>query len=715
MAQTSGGSVIWNLDVDDSKLSQGLSNAKKEAAAAADQIDKSLGSVTTSTKSAGQAFKEFADSAVAGSALIVGSLGLVANSAIQLGADYQSARVSFETFLQSGEKAGKLLSDLGEFATKTPFDLPQVVDGTKRLLAYGIAADDIIPTFRMLGDLSSGNKVKLDQLTLAYGQVRAATKLTGAELRQFTEAGIPLLDALATELNKNGGTLVAVGGAAKKTKVDVGEMNDKLAIAKKRLEEATKSGKTKESTMMSLRNTIQNYEQKLGSVNATTGETVQQFKRVKVSAADVKDMISDGAISFDQVSAALSKLTGEGGMFFKNMENQSKTFGGVMSNVGDEIKRFTLETLGFFIAGEQAGTVREGSIFFFLQQGAEGLLAVLQQIRPVATAFVDEFLKNQGAMAAALGALLGLLTPLAIAFTAMIAPALIFAAAGAAIGFVVFKLVEHFGGLEAIFLRIKPFIDAIAYGFQWLIAPAVAELSNLIANKLIPPIQQFWSVHGPTMSKILEAVAYMLTFVVLVAIRGVIEGIILFVETAIWWGEKISQAIKFIVSEFQWLYNILVGHSIIPDLINEIAAWFAKLPGMIAAGLSGVKDAIVKPFQDAWGEIQKIADKIKEQMDKISPFHRNSPSLVDKVNSGVDLIKNKYASLQSLAFPKVSETMDGMSPGFFSAGFEQPGTTNNSTNSNQNITVNVGTVQSKSDIDMISREIGFKAALLPAL
>ncbi len=163
----------------------------------------------------GQSFSSMSSKMLAGSAIITGALALVGKSMVQVGIDMESARTSFTTFLGSGEKAGKLLKELSDFAVKTPFDLPQVVDGTKRLLAYGVAADQVIPTFKMLGDLSSGNREKLNQLTLAYGQVKAATKLTGAELRQFSEAGIPLLQGLADQANKAGGSWVTVGGAAK--------------------------------------------------------------------------------------------------------------------------------------------------------------------------------------------------------------------------------------------------------------------------------------------------------------------------------------------------------------------------------------------------------------------------------------------------------------------------------------------------------------------
>lgn len=57
------------------------------------------------------------------------------------------------------------------------------------------------------------------------------------------------------------------------------------------------------------------------------------------SMADLRDMMSEGAISFDMVSAALKKATSEGGRFYKGMEKGSKTLSGLWSTAMDNIKQ----------------------------------------------------------------------------------------------------------------------------------------------------------------------------------------------------------------------------------------------------------------------------------------------------------------------------------------------------------------------------------------
>lgn len=129
---------------------------------------------------------------------VAAGLTAAGTAALMAAGKMQQWRISFTTMLGSASRADELLGKIREFAASTPFELPQVVEGTKRLLAYGIEAENVIDTFKVLGDITSGIGMdKLPQLVLAFGQVKAATKLTGQELRQFTEAGVPLIDGLA--------------------------------------------------------------------------------------------------------------------------------------------------------------------------------------------------------------------------------------------------------------------------------------------------------------------------------------------------------------------------------------------------------------------------------------------------------------------------------------------------------------------------------------
>ncbi len=161
---------------------------------AVDNASKSFKSVAGQAATLGDSMKTLG---VAGAALGAGAV-LLAKNFIDAAGSMEQNQIAFETMIGSAEKAKTLLNEMADFAKKTPFNLPELVEGGKRLLAYNTEAKDLIPTLDMLGNISAGvGREKLPQLILAYGQVQAATRLTGMELRQFSEAGVPLIDALS--------------------------------------------------------------------------------------------------------------------------------------------------------------------------------------------------------------------------------------------------------------------------------------------------------------------------------------------------------------------------------------------------------------------------------------------------------------------------------------------------------------------------------------
>lgn len=137
-----------------------------------------------------------------------GGVIALGGAAIQAAADMEQTRIAFTTMLGSAEKANVFIKDLVNFAKTTPFELKGLEQASKQLLAYGFTQEEVLPNLKALGDITAGvGTDKMPQLILAFGQVRAATKLTGAELRQFTEAGVPLLDELAKQMGKTAGEI----------------------------------------------------------------------------------------------------------------------------------------------------------------------------------------------------------------------------------------------------------------------------------------------------------------------------------------------------------------------------------------------------------------------------------------------------------------------------------------------------------------------------
>ncbi len=158
-----------------------------------DADDRAIKNIDRGVKNLTSSLKQMAVALVAAGAG-VGAL-------LNIAGKFEQIEIAFETMLGSSEKAKKSLDELFDFARRTPFEVFEVTEGAKRLLAFGFQAESLVKTLGVLGDISSGvGRDKLPQLILALGQVRAATKLRGQELRQFTEAGVPLIEELSKSL-----------------------------------------------------------------------------------------------------------------------------------------------------------------------------------------------------------------------------------------------------------------------------------------------------------------------------------------------------------------------------------------------------------------------------------------------------------------------------------------------------------------------------------
>ena len=128
------------------------------------------------------------------------ALSTAAWRAYTLAGNLQQADVAFTTMLGGAEAAKKMLQDLSDFAANTPFELTGVRQTAKQLLAYGIEAHKIIPTLKALGDVSAGLSVPIEQVAYAYGQVKSAGRLVGNDLKQFINAGVPIIQELAKNM-----------------------------------------------------------------------------------------------------------------------------------------------------------------------------------------------------------------------------------------------------------------------------------------------------------------------------------------------------------------------------------------------------------------------------------------------------------------------------------------------------------------------------------
>ena len=67
----------------------------------------------------------------------------------------QKLNTAFTQLLGSEEKALDLLSQIDDFAARTPFNRLQVAESAQRLLAFGFAAEQVIPSLNAIGEAVS--------------------------------------------------------------------------------------------------------------------------------------------------------------------------------------------------------------------------------------------------------------------------------------------------------------------------------------------------------------------------------------------------------------------------------------------------------------------------------------------------------------------------------------------------------------------------------
>lgn len=128
-----------------------------------------------------------------------------------IGGEFQKQRIALTSILGDSMKAETIFNRIKDLAVVSPFQFKELASYTKQLSAYSIPYEELYDTTKRLADISAGVGVDMGRIILAYGQVRSAAFLRGQELRQFTEAGIPLVDELAKKFTELTGEATSAG------------------------------------------------------------------------------------------------------------------------------------------------------------------------------------------------------------------------------------------------------------------------------------------------------------------------------------------------------------------------------------------------------------------------------------------------------------------------------------------------------------------------
>lgn len=132
-----------------------------------------------------------------------------AENIVKITAEFDRQRRALGALINDQSKSITIFQEIKNMALESPFTTLELTKTAKGLSAYSIETKNLVRDTKMLGDVASATGVDIQRLVLAYGQVKTATWLRGQEVRQFTEAGVPILDALAKRYSARDGRNVS--------------------------------------------------------------------------------------------------------------------------------------------------------------------------------------------------------------------------------------------------------------------------------------------------------------------------------------------------------------------------------------------------------------------------------------------------------------------------------------------------------------------------
>lgn len=178
-----------------------VATVQDKASAQLARMQKRISSLEKSVAKAGRSFK------LLGPVLGGGAAGL-GGAILASGASFNELRDratrAFTSMLGDGAKATAMIDQLATVAENSSFGFEDVTRAAQRMLAFGIAAEDVIPTIKAVNGAVTamgGSGEQVNKVIVAIGQMSAKGKTSAEEMLQLAEAGIPAWQILAENID----------------------------------------------------------------------------------------------------------------------------------------------------------------------------------------------------------------------------------------------------------------------------------------------------------------------------------------------------------------------------------------------------------------------------------------------------------------------------------------------------------------------------------
>lgn len=208
-----------------------MSKDAQEMKTKIDQIKRSMGEFQSQTKRTGDLMDNLKGKIAA--AFSIAAISGFIKKVVETRAQFELQRIALGAIIQDTDKANKTFLQIQQMALQSPFSIMQLERATKQIAAFGFEADKLLPTMKMLGDISAGLGVEIDRLILVMGHLKARNYLEGTMVRQFTNAGFNVLGELAKYYSELEGKMVSVAEVQTRVKKKMVEFGDVEEVLKR--------------------------------------------------------------------------------------------------------------------------------------------------------------------------------------------------------------------------------------------------------------------------------------------------------------------------------------------------------------------------------------------------------------------------------------------------------------------------------------------------
>ena len=229
------------------------------------------------------------------------ALGAVAASSVQFNNELERNRQQLTLFSNSAKVTDEIVKSLQTTADATSLGLPGLLEATKTLAAYGVEAKLAGTATKMLGDVALGDNEKLQRFAVNLGQIKSLGKAYTVDLKQFSQAGIPMFEALS---RVTGNSTNEVMKMAEQGKISYGIVMQALQLLTKEGEKfydgAKRGGTTMDAAFQQMQGSWEQLQIRIGK--AATPAVVAMFEGIADALTNVGKAVDFAGKAFDNLS-----------------------------------------------------------------------------------------------------------------------------------------------------------------------------------------------------------------------------------------------------------------------------------------------------------------------------------------------------------------------------------------------------------------------------